>query len=179
MTYTDEYDFCRPYLTPGEAILWKGKPEKGRLLTSQDIYMIPFSLLWCGFAFFWEITAIMSGAPLIFTLFGLPFIGVGLYIVFGRFIWTSYIRKRTAYVITNKKILRKRGNKIDMMDGGTMPPMFVTANSDGSGTIRFGQETPYYRRNTLPISQNSMLFCLENVSDVARVQQVISDMKVY
>ena len=83
MEYNDEYGFCRSYLTPGEAILWKGRPQKGHLITAQDILMIPFSLFWCSFAFFWTFSALKSGAPFPFALFGLPFVAVGLYLVFG------------------------------------------------------------------------------------------------
>ena len=178
MEYTDDYSFARPYLSAGEVILWRGKPEKGNLVTSQDVFMIPFSLFWCGFAIFWETSVIAGGAPFFFTLFGIPFVCIGLYLVFGRFIWTAYIRKRTAYVITTKKIIRARGNRIDMLDGKTMPPVYVTAHRDGTGTIQFGRSDYYYhrgRRNT--IDPNAGLFSLENVPDVARVQQVIESME--
>ena len=49
-----DYQWARPYLGNDESILWKGKPEKLHLLELTDIYMIPFSLLWTGFAIFWE-----------------------------------------------------------------------------------------------------------------------------
>lgn len=174
--YTDEYSFSRPYLTPGESVLWKGRPEKGHWFTSQDIFMIPFSIMWCGFAIFWETTAIMSGAPVFFCLWGIPFVCVGLYLVVGRFFWSAYMRKRTFYVITNKKIIRLRGKRIDMLDGKTMPPMHMTANADGSGTIRFGQET-YYRRGRTNSIEPSLLFTLENIPNVAGVHQIISNME--
>ena len=52
--------------------------------------MIPFSLLWCGFAVFWETMAMRMPGPffgpgLFFRLWGIPFVFVGLYFVFGRF----------------------------------------------------------------------------------------------
>lgn len=40
----DDYAFARPYLAPGETILWRGRPEKGHLLSGQDAFMIPFSI---------------------------------------------------------------------------------------------------------------------------------------
>ena len=170
---TDEYNFCRPYLTAGEAVLWRGKPGKGHILTGQDVFMIPFSILWCGFAIFWETSVILSGAPVLFALWGIPFVCVGLYLVFGRFLWTAWIRKRTAYVITNKKILRARGNRIDMLDRSNLPPMYVTARRDGSGTIRFGA---YHRRGRNTLTGNDAPFLLENLEDVARVQNILLEM---
>ena len=137
--------------------------------------MIPFSVMWCGFAVFWEITALTSNAPFAFKLWGIPFVCVGLYLVFGRFIWTAFNRKRTAYVITNKKILRLRRNKIDILHSKNMPPIHVSAYKDGSGTIRFGQLDYYSRSNTF--DPNGGLFVLENIPDVAKVQQLIHNME--
>ena len=172
--YTDEYGFCRPYLTAGEAILWKGKPGKGPLISKQDLITIPFSIMWCGFAIFWEVGVITSGAPFFFGLWGIPFVCVGLYLVVGRFFWAAYMRKRTWYVITNKKIIRMRGKRIDMLDAKTLPPVSITANADGSGTIQIGEHT-YYRRGGKTRIDSSNVFLLENLPNVAQVHEIISN----
>ncbi len=78
-----------------ERLVWTGQPAKGIRLRASDAFMIPFSLLWCGFAIFWETTAINNGAPVFFRLWGMPFILVGLYIVFGRFFADAMARERT------------------------------------------------------------------------------------
>lgn len=177
---TDDYSFSRPYIGPGEAVLWKGKPGKGHIVTGQDAFMIPFSILWCGFAIFWETTAIASGAPFFFWLWGIPFVCMGLYLVFGRFLWAAHMRKRTAYVITNRKIIRLRRNKIDMLEGRNMPAMRMSANKDGSGTIRFGEEILVRRRYSMNVNGSytaQPAFTLENVPDVARVVQIIEKME--
>lgn len=177
MTDMDTFAFCKPYISTGESILWRGTPEKGHLLTGEDVIMIPFSIIWCGFAIFWEYLVLSHQAPFFFKLWGIPFVCVGLYWVFGRFIWKAFMRKRTAYVITNKKIIRQRGNKIDMLDSKNMPPMHVTIHKDGCGTIRFGQAYVYHR-NGYPLSDpNSALFSLENIPDAAKVQQLIHNMQ--
>ena len=77
MEYTDEYSFARPYLGPGESILWKGKPGKGHLLTAQDAFLIPFSIVWCGFAIFWEGSVLLTDGPFIMKLWGIPFVLMG------------------------------------------------------------------------------------------------------
>ncbi|MBE6948477.1 MAG: PH domain-containing protein [Ruminococcaceae bacterium] len=180
MEHNNEYNFIAPYITSDEFVLWKGKPQKGMVFTSQDVFMIPFSIMWCGFAIFWETSVLSSGAPFFFALWGIPFILVGLYITIGRFFHASYLRKRTYYVITNKKIIRLRRRRIDMIDGRNMPPMHLKINKDGSGTIRFG-EAVYYRHGRGYRSYNydssyGGLLSLENVPNVAQVQQIIDQM---
>ena len=54
MNDLEGYEFCRNYMTDGEYILWKGRPEKGNLFTGQEVVMLPFSLLWLAFSVYWE-----------------------------------------------------------------------------------------------------------------------------
>lgn len=67
-------------LSSEERLVWSGQPRGGIRLRALDVFLIPFSLLWRGFAIFWEITAItmISKAPgpvaVIFRLFGIPFV---------------------------------------------------------------------------------------------------------
>ncbi|MBQ8914772.1 MAG: hypothetical protein IJ046_01175 [Clostridia bacterium] len=172
----DEFDFCKRMLTQGEYVIWKGKPEKGRLFSRNDIVMIPFSLVWCGFAVFWFVSALSMGAPIPFAMFGIPFICVGLYLVFGRFIHTAHRRKKTLYVITNKKIIRNYGGRIDMLEIASLPPMRVEAFGDGCGNIYFGEViyTGYTTSRRRRATSTEHVFALENIPDVVRVQDMIA-----
>ena len=67
--------------------------------------MIPFSLLWGGFAVFWEVTAYSNSAPPFFLLFGGAFVLVGFYFVVGSFFWDSATRESTFYGLTNERVL--------------------------------------------------------------------------
>ncbi len=56
-------DLISGRLLGGERVAWSGRPVQGILFTARDIFLIPFSLIWCGFAVFWEASVLaMSGA---------------------------------------------------------------------------------------------------------------------
>jgi hypothetical protein len=126
-------------LDPGETILWAGLPKQGLYLAPTDVAMIPFSLAWGGFAFFWEWGVIHSNAPLLFRLWGVPFCCVGLYMIVGRFIYDAYLRARTFYAVTNRRILIvtwARTRDLISLDISNQP-MTLSESRDGSGMITF------------------------------------------
>ncbi len=88
-------DVIESELSSSEKLLWSGQPRQGVVFRSNDIFMIPFSLMWGGFAIFWELM-VLTMIPkdggiisIIFPLWGIPFVIIGLYIMFGRFIVDS------------------------------------------------------------------------------------------
>src|SRR4051812_28676436 len=95
-------------LMPGERVLWSGQPAQGLQLSPRDIFLIPFSVLWCGFAFFWEGSVISQGAPPFFMLWGIPFIAVGLFVSVGRFFLDAWARASMHYAVTDRRILISR-----------------------------------------------------------------------
>ena len=175
MEFEGSYGFVKPYLTNGEYVLWRGKPDKGHYLSKSDLYLIPFSFLWCGFACFWEFSVIRDQGGF-FALFGIPFVIVGLYISIGRFFHMAWLRKRTYYVITNLKVIRLQHKKVDMLMGNNLPPVSVEIYKNGNGTIRFRQMTQYpYKRGAIQIYGMEKGLCtLENIPDVVRVQQYLT-----
>ena len=136
-------------LSSGERLLWSGQPRRGLRLRASDAFVIPFSLLWCGFAIFWEFTVVSKGAPFFFMLWGVPFVLIGLYMVFGRFFADSRARERTLYGVTNERIIIVGGlfsRQTKSLPVRTLSDVSLTENGDGSGTIRFGPEHPFARR---------------------------------
>jgi hypothetical protein len=130
------------HLDPGERLLWSGQPRPGLQLRAQDAFLIPFSLLWCGFAIFWESSVLHGEAPLFFRLWGIPFVLVGLYVVFGRFVVDAMNRSRTAYGVTNERILIVGGilsQQTKSLQIRNLTDVTLTQRKDGSGTITFGQ----------------------------------------
>ena len=165
------------YLNPDETILWRGKPGKGHLLTKSDVFMIPFSLMWGGFAVFWEASVLAQGAPLLFKLWGIPFVLVGLYLIVGRFFHKSLLRKRTEYVVTDRRILRRCGKRVDILNKNSLPPMQTTVNADGSGSIVFG--APAAGLEGLAVRSSfwpgrSGEFTMDTIPEISRVLRAIS-----
>ena len=138
-----------------EHLLWAGQPKQGVVLRGSDAFMIPFSLMWGGFAIFWEIMVLSMffvaeerpplGFALIFPLFGLPFVIVGLYMIFGRFIVDSKRRSKTVYGLTNQRIIVVSGLfslKVKSMSLRTLSDVSLSEKSDRTGTITFGPSHP-------------------------------------
>ncbi len=135
----------RAELSPGEQVVWSGQPRQGITLRGSDAFAIPFSLLWAGFAVFWLVSAARSGAPLPFVLFGVPFVLVGVYIVFGRFFVEAKQREKTFYALTPQRIIIASGlfsRKVKSLPLKTLAEISLSERSDGTGTISFGTQHP-------------------------------------
>ena len=135
----------RSYLFAGERILWSGKPKQGLALSARDAFLIPFSLMWGGFAIFWNVSVWTfpksgNGPDLFFKLWGLPFLIIGIYLIFGRFLHDAALRKRLVYAVTDQRIVVARSSnsaKFRSLDIGRLPRLDLSEHSDGTGTIEF------------------------------------------
>jgi hypothetical protein len=127
----------------GERILWSGRPAQGLLFTGRDVFLIPFSLMWGGFAVFWESTVLTTQkTPGFFGLWGIPFVLIGLYLIAGRFLLDAWVRGGMVYAVTNKRILISRSgpfSKFTALSLDRLPDASLSESSGGRGTIRFGQ----------------------------------------
>jgi hypothetical protein len=128
-------------LLPGERVLWTGRPSPGLVLRPVDAFLIPFSLLWGGFALFWNIGVWTTGAPHIFKLWGLPFLVAGLYVTVGRFFVDTKLRQRLTYAVTDRRVLIVKDRAsltTTSLDLRRLPALELAERPNGFGTIRFG-----------------------------------------
>ena len=136
----------RQELEPGETLLWSGQPNPYRLFTGADVFLVPFSLLWGGFAIFWEASVLGTfrygtGFPILFALFGIPFVALGLYFIAGRFWVKRYAKLRTVYAVTDRRVIslsiafRKTVRSASLK---RLPGLEISTGRDGSGTVTFG-----------------------------------------
>jgi hypothetical protein len=130
-----------PELGSDETLLWSGMPGQGLMLVPNDLFMIPFSLMWGGFAIFWEASVFRSRAPVFFRLWGVPFVVIGLYMIVGRFFFDAWNRGRTRYGVTNTRVIIVSDlftKSVVSLDRRNLGETSLHERSDGSGTIVFG-----------------------------------------
>ena len=100
-------------LLPGEKVEWTGRPNPSVIFHDEDWLLIPFSLLCGGFAIFWLLAA--SGIWNVFwnrpnatfqwfgVIWGTPFVLIGQYMIWGRFLYQRWLKGRTYYALTNRR----------------------------------------------------------------------------
>lgn len=140
-------DVIHNELGPGERMIWAGRPRLGLMLRRADAFLIPFSIMWGGFAIFWETMVLLNGAPWFFALWGIPFVLVGFYIMVGRFWVDARQRANTYYGVTSERVvivsgLFSRGVKSLNID--TLTDVSLSERANGKGTITFGSLPPMY-----------------------------------
>jgi hypothetical protein len=166
-------------LSAGETLMWSGQPKQGVFLRASDAFLIPFSLLWGGFALFWEMGVINGGAPFFFMLWGIPFLVVGVYITIGRFFADAYIRSKTSYGVTNERILIVAGlfnRTVKTLPLHNLSEVAVQHHADGTGTITFGPSLPFaswYRGFAWPGMDQRLPPAFERIPDAKQVYDLI------
>ena len=177
-----EHDISKAFqghLDSNEKLIWTGQPKKGIVFRTADLFLIPFSLFWCGFAIFWFVSALLSGVPF-FALFGVPFVIIGLIFVFGRFIIDAKQRANTFYALTEERIIIKSGIykiSIKSLNLKTLSDIELEEKSNSSGTISFGPKyrLMYWRNglNWMPGANETPEFQL--IEDARKVYKLIID----
>ena len=156
--WNEEKRIIESRLSPNEQLLWFGRPRQEFFFRKSDALVIPFSLMWGGFAIFWETSVWMSNAPFLFRLWGIPFVLVGLYMIFGRFLVDVRQRKKTFYGVTNERIVIISGlfnQSVKSLSLQTLTDMTMEEFINGLGTITFGtpNSTNWYGNNNFPFNR--------------------------
>ena len=143
-------DLLNRELTSGERLLWNGMPAGGIHFRPGDVFAIPFSLLWGGFAIFWEYSVLHTpqagGTRGFFALWGIPFVLIGLYLIAGRFFVDAYMRARTRYAVTNQRVLiltTFAGQRVRSVSLRALGEMSLREWPGGTGTITFGSSPSF------------------------------------
>jgi hypothetical protein len=149
--YTQSAAVLQSELLSGEFLLWAGQPARKVIFHPRDVFAIPLSFMWGGFAIFWELSVTGTAglnnshpAPAWFALWGIPFVLFGQYMIWGRFLYTAWRKARTHYGVTNKRILvlnTAPSRKLTDRSLRNLDSVSVTTRDDGIGTIEFNSDT--------------------------------------
>lgn len=179
----NEHDFINQEIRSDEVVLWRGQPEltgkglrqKGAMVTTGvGLFAVVFSL-------FWEITAIRT-AGLEFALFGLPFLGVALYLVFGINLYRKKKLANTQYAVTDKRIIIVSNGKVQTMSLSDIPCIEKQYFPDGNGTISFdsperGYMAYYNHKVRINPIYNYTPYAFENIRDCSEVARIVEEAK--
>ena len=147
-------DELRSYLDSGEKLLWAGRPAQGVVLTPEDWSLMPWGVVGLGIAVynFWPTKApepLKSPSPFaLFVATGLLFIGLGIYLLVGRFCANRLYRSRLIYGITDRRaiiISGLRRRSVQSIYLSSLSALTLEERRDGSGTIYFGDPPSYLR----------------------------------
>ncbi len=183
-------ELLKDELLKDEELLWTGRPEVNVLFTFQDIFLIPFGLLWCGFIFFgvmdmYSNIGTSKGDIAGLIIFFIFFI-IGLYFLFGRFVYKIYKKKNTCYAVTNKRVIiitKFFSKNIQAVFINGIPTINKSIRKTGIGIIRFGNSSylsSFYANTGLDFfgsfyGQECPTFY--DIKDAERVYQLVNELR--
>jgi len=166
-------------LIKGEELLWHGRPGGGIRFRRLDIFLGPFGLM-CGSGVILIMVDMVSSGV---WVQGVPFLILGLYLMFGRFLFDLYRRKNTIYALTNSRLLiiqNVRTKKVKSINLSFVRKVGIREKKNGSGTIMIDPKTfPFIFMDTKNISPwafwngGPLVPSLEYISDVKKVYNLL------
>jgi hypothetical protein len=176
------------HLVAGEKILWVGRPDPAKIFSKSDRFAIPFSLMWGGFALFWEATVILSGGGF-FILWGIPFVAIGLHMMVGRFFYKTRLKRRTWFAVTNNRVVklerRASGDTVDALFIDAIPAVNRDVSADGSGSVNFGTRSRWQAEFVssgmpaffLNMNNAQAPLAFYDIPDAAHVAELVTDLR--
>lgn len=138
----NDIDWSRE-LNQGEKLLWSGQPPQGIRFRWTDLFFVPFGLVFMTIPLVGVIAAVNEQGPesLFVLLFVTPFVLVGGFVAFGRFIVEKKQRAKTFYAITNERLLIRSGlwrTLLKSLDLVNLSDITFTEYGNGGGRITLG-----------------------------------------
>jgi hypothetical protein len=168
----------------GEAIKWAGRPDRWKAFWSALpiwIFAVPwtvFALAWTNFAltgFFSAIDQAPDGSmklmSIVFPLFGLPFVLIGLGMMGAPF-WAWWKARRTVFVLSDQRVataLAGRTFNVTSVDLAWIASVHRQEKRTGSGTLNLGMG--FYRNFDGDKVEKTVV--MTGVPDVAELERLI------
>ena len=179
-------------LLSDERVYWAGRPNPSVIFHSDDWSAIPFTLVWTGFFVFWEAqalgiwhsTAKPSPPNTFIVLWGIPFLLIGQYMVWGRFFVDAWLKRHTFYAVTNRRVLIlqegwKRKTQFSFLE--SIPE--ISREGDDVGTLWLGTKLPILgsrgsaKRSMSRFDISDAVPTLADIDDVDSVYRLILDLR--
>jgi hypothetical protein len=167
-------------------------PNTGVIFHSDDWAAIPFSLVWTGFFVFWEgsVLGYWGDGPrnrpisAFMVIWGIPFLVMGQYIVWGRFLVDAWLKRRTYYAVTNRRVLIlqegwKRKTRSCYLEA--IPE--VVREGQNLGTLWLGQKLPVIgsrrspKRSMSRFDVDSIVPVLADIDELDSVWRLILELR--
>lgn len=178
-----EHEWYEPYLQPDEEVRWKGRPDKHELGAVGEVAKgapVLLMLGWGGFMLYLMISDGGVPSPLLWGFCGIIVVWllIAFFIGFGKPLIAMHRLKKTEYIITNRRILRKMGRAVDALDSRSMPTPYLRKGAMHYGTITFGagvdRDARYTRHPSLALAES---FELRALPEAAKVLEIIAGME--
>ena len=177
-------------LRPGERVLWAGRPGSGRLVRISDLPALGFGALWTTIVLTATLAATRAESPPMVKVFFFVFLVIGVSSAFGGIVSRGIRLRRTAYAVTDQRLLTLTGATLRANDVRHITETRVTVRPNGSGDLFFtgefdqlaqiGQLPPQVQRLafSLASSQRSgAAIGFEAVPDVLAVQAIVEGLR--
>ncbi len=166
-------DDWKNYLDGDERVLWNQRAGT-RIFSfhAHDLFMVPFSLIWLSIVALMLVTFSMHAGSFVFDPILVPFLLVGFYGLFGRFLVDAYARSKTGYALTNKRaLILKKGSLRSQPLANSVIEMHLRTGR--SGKITFGTKPSVFGLNNLSIwLGNDGSFTFREIADPAAVYKL-------
>jgi len=117
-------------------------------------------------------------------LWGIPFVLVGQYVIWGRFVYAAWLKQCTHYAVTNRRVIVvQNGWQRQVVSAyiDSLPYIAKENASTGVGTLRFSQPQSMWGRNrgwgvwnSLSVGDTPTFTDIENLDSVYRL---VSDLR--
>jgi len=182
----------QPELMSGETLQWAAMPKTSVVLHSEDLYAIPFSILWGGFAIFWEAGVLgywgangkKNPVSSFMALWGIPFVVIGQYFIWGRFLYDAWLKQRTYYAVTNRRVLiLQEGWKRKVRSCYLESIPEIAREGETSGTLWLGQKLSLFagrgspKRSMSRFDVDGYVPILADIDDLDSVYRLIMNLR--
>jgi hypothetical protein len=183
LDYQLENNLVNDAISPGEKLLWSGRPNPKRVMMQLDsLILVVFSIPWTAFALFWVYAAAgfkipdfsKAGFEVLFPLFGVPFVLIGFGLMFSP-LWKYLKAKQTIYVITDKRCLiivnNPRAKRVEVILPQEMGNFEIKERVDRTGDLIFARENYVNQNGQSNVKQNGFW----GIPEVRDVEQILEN----